>query len=75
MKKEKNLYPNVDFFSGMVYEDIGIKPDLFVCIFALSRTAGWLAHFLEQYGDNRLIRPRAQYTGKLNKKYTHIKRR
>lgn len=69
MEKEKHLYPNVDFFSGLVYENLDIKPELYVCIFALSRTAGWIAHMLEQYEDNRLIRPRSIYVGVLNRKY------
>ena len=75
MVKEKNLYPNVDFFSGLVYEDLGIKPDLYVCIFALSRTSGWLAHMTEQYSDNRLIRPTTIYKGSLKKKFVKIEKR
>lgn len=69
MAQEKNLYPNVDFFSGIVYENLGIKPGLYVCIFALARTAGWTAHMLEQYKDNRLIRPKSTYIGALSRRY------
>ena len=69
MEEEKHMYPNVDFFSGLVYENLGIKPELYVCIFALSRTAGWIAHMSEQYQDNRLIRPRSVYVGVLKRKY------
>jgi len=69
MAKEKGLYPNVDFFSGIVYDDLGIPAELYVCIFAVSRTAGWIAHMLEQYADNRLIRPTTVYTGPLKKRY------
>ena len=54
---------NVDFFSAVVYDALGIPPDLCTSIFAIGRVAGWCAHALEQYGDNRLIRPRAEYIG------------
>jgi citrate synthase len=54
---------NVDFFSAVVYDSLEIPPDLCTSIFAVGRVAGWCAHALEQYADNRLIRPRADYTG------------
>ena len=57
--KEKGLPPNVDFYSASVYHCLGIDHDLFTPIFAISRMSGWLAHILEQYENNRLIRPRA----------------
>ncbi|MGD6841058.1 citrate synthase [Bacillus infantis] len=60
---EKGLPPNVDFYSASVYHSLGIDHDLFTPIFAVSRVSGWLAHILEQYENNRLIRPRADYTG------------
>lgn len=60
---EKQLPPNVDFYSASVYHSLGIDHDLFTPIFAVSRVSGWLAHILEQYENNRLIRPRAEYTG------------
>lgn len=63
MAKNKNLYPNVDFFSASVYATLGISTDLFTPIFAMARITGWSAHLLEQWKDNRLIRPRAAYTG------------
>lgn len=63
MKEETGIDPNVDFFSASTYYQLGLDPDLFTPIFALSRTAGWTAHLLEQWADNRLIRPRAQYVG------------
>lgn len=63
MEKEKGLYPNVDFFSASVYGTLGIPMDLFTPIFAMSRVTGWTAHLMEQWSDNRLIRPRAAYTG------------
>jgi citrate synthase len=59
----KKLVPNVDFFSASVYASLGLEPEIFTPIFAVSRASGWLAHVLEQHGDNRLIRPRANYVG------------
>lgn len=59
----KGLYPNVDFFSASVYYLLGIESDLYTPIFAISRVTGWTAHLLEQWEDNRLIRPRAEYVG------------
>ena len=60
---EKKLYPNVDFYSASTYYTLGIPIDLFTPIFAVSRVSGWTAHCLEQYGNNRLIRPRTDYIG------------
>ncbi|MBD3307252.1 citrate synthase [candidate division KSB3 bacterium] len=62
-EKGKPIYPNVDFFSGSVYRQLGIPPELFTPIFAMSRVSGWLSHILEQRSDNRLFRPRALYQG------------
>ena len=62
-KGKTTLKANVDFFSASVYHMLGIPDDLFTPVFAISRVAGWTAHILEQLGDNRLIRPRAIYTG------------
>lgn len=59
----KKIYPNVDFFSASVYTTLGIDKDLFTPIFAMSRVTGWTAHLFEQYANNRLIRPKAEYTG------------
>ncbi|TVR16757.1 MAG: citrate synthase [Balneolaceae bacterium] len=75
MKEEKNIDPNVDFFSATVYYSIGIKPDLYTCIFAMSRISGWTAHFFEQKANNRLIRPRALYVGEKNLEWTPIEER
>ena len=61
--REKGLYPNVDFFSASTYYMMGIPLDLYTPIFAVSRISGWTGHVLEQYGDNKLIRPRAEYIG------------
>jgi len=63
MKEAKNLNANVDFYSASLYHVLGIPTDLFTPVFAVSRIAGWTAHVLEQYEHNRLIRPRADYTG------------
>ncbi|MGN6593371.1 MAG: citrate synthase [Terriglobales bacterium] len=63
IKREKKLNPNVDFYSASAYYAMGISPDLYTPIFAVSRMSGWTAHVLEQYSDNRLIRPRAEYIG------------
>jgi citrate synthase len=63
VKSEKKLFPNVDFYSASTYYTMGIAIDLFTPIFAVSRISGWTAHVLEQYANNRLIRPRAEYTG------------
>src|SRR5215468_8437122 len=63
VKNEKGLNPNVDFYSASTYYSLGIPIDLFTPIFAVSRMSGWTAHVLEQYRNNRLIRPRAEYKG------------
>jgi citrate synthase len=63
MKAEKKLNANVDFYSATTYYALGIPVDLFTPVFAVSRISGWTAHVLEQYANNRLIRPRAEYTG------------
>jgi citrate synthase len=64
VKSSKNLNANVDFYSASTYYSLGIPIDLYTPIFAVSRMSGWTAHILEQYRNNRLIRPRAEYTGK-----------
>jgi citrate synthase len=69
------LYPNVDFFSASVYKMLGIPSDLYTPIFALARITGWTAHLLEQYADNRLVRPNALYEGAANRKYQPIGQR
>lgn len=75
MKEEKNIDPNVDFFSATVYYSIGIQPDLFTCIFSMSRISGWTAHYLEQDANNRLIRPRALYVGEKNLDWVPVEKR
>ncbi|OWR29036.1 citrate synthase [Saccharibacillus sp. O23] len=72
---QKGLKPNVDFYSASVYTMLGIPRKLFTPIFAISRVSGWTAHILEQYEDNRLIRPRAEYVGELDLTYVPLKQR
>jgi citrate synthase len=73
--EQKGLYVNVDFYSASAYHALGIATDLFTPIFACSRIAGWTAHVLEQYDHNRLMRPRAEYTGPAPRQYIPIDRR
>jgi citrate synthase len=73
--QQKHLYANVDFYSASCYFTMGIPIDMFTPVFAVSRVAGWTAHVLEQYGDNRLIRPRADYVGETDVPYVPIDRR
>jgi citrate synthase len=75
MRREKGLYPNVDFFSASAYYMMGIPLDLYTPIFAVSRISGWTGHILEQYADNKLIRPRAEYIGPRNVPYVPIDER
>lgn len=75
MKDEKDIDPNVDFFSATVYYSMGIKPDLYTCIFAMSRVSGWTGHYIEQAENNRLVRPRALYVGEKNKEWTPVEER
>ena len=72
---EKHIFPNVDLYSGAAYWAMGIPTDQFTPIFAMSRIAGWTAHVLEQHGNNRLIRPRSDYTGQLDLKYVPLSER
>jgi 2-methylcitrate synthase len=75
MMREKGLYPNVDFYSASAYYSMGIPLDLYTPIFAVSRISGWTGHILEQYADNKLIRPRAEYTGGRDLAYVPIEKR
>ncbi|WP_338430078.1 citrate synthase [Synechococcus elongatus] len=71
----KGIYPNVDFYSGLVYRKLGIPSDLFTPVFAIARVAGWLAHWKEQLNENRIFRPTQIYTGSHNLDYTPIAER
>ncbi len=72
---KKNLMPNVDFYSASVYDYLGISKELFTPIFVISRMSGWTAHIMEQYENNKIFRPRSEYTGKVDQKYISIEER
>jgi len=74
-KRNKPIYPNVDFYTGAVYKYLNIPAELSTGIFAMGRIAGWTAHILEQNKNNRLIRPKAKYVGPMSAKYIPIKKR
>jgi citrate synthase len=71
----KGIYPNVDFYSGIVYQSLGIPRDLFTPIFAIARVAGWLAHWLEQLKNNRIYRPEQIYVGRHDVQYVPLEKR
>ena len=71
----KGIFPNVDFYSGIVYQSMGIPRDLFTPIFAISRVAGWTAHWLEQLKNNRIFRPEQIFVGKNDQPYTPLGKR
>lgn len=73
MANEKKMFPNLDFYSASAYHFCGIPTPFFTPLFVISRTAGWAAHILEQRGDNRLIRPTAEYTGPSPRPYPSSK--
>jgi citrate synthase len=75
MKSEKNIWANVDFYSGSVHYLLGIPTDQFTPFFAMSRVSGWTAHIMEQLANNRLIRPRAEYIGPEPREYVPISKR
>ncbi len=75
IQANKALYPNVDFYSGSVYQALGIPTEIYTPVFAISRIAGWTAHVLEQYRHNRIIRPRAEYTGPSHRKFIPLDNR
>jgi citrate synthase len=75
MEEKKGLMPNVDFYSGLVYTALGLRPRDFTPIFAVSRVSGWTAQVLEQYANNRIYRPRAFYTGPTDRKVVPIEKR
>lgn len=75
VRQNTKVYPNVDFYSASTYHVMGIPTELFTPLFAVSRIVGWTAHILEQWSHNRLIRPRANYTGPVDLAYTPIEQR
>jgi citrate synthase len=72
---QKGVYPNVDFYSGIVYQNLGIPRDLFTPIFAVARVVGWLSHWLEQLKNNRIYRPEQVYVGKHDVPYVPLEKR
>ncbi len=72
---KKGVYANVDFYSGLLYSEMGIPADQFTTIFAIARSAGWLAHWREQLSDNRIFRPTQVYTGEPRRSYVPIDQR
>jgi citrate synthase len=74
---ERKLYPNVDFYTGVIYKAMGFPTDMFPVLFSIPRTAGWLAHWQEFQADteNKIIRPRQLYKGKMNENYKDISQR
>jgi citrate synthase len=75
VNRSKKLIPNVDFYSAPLFYSIGIPVDLFTPVIAASRIAGWTANLLEQYADNRLIRPRADYKGHGRRAFVPVEQR
>jgi citrate synthase len=72
---ERGIWPNVDFYSGIVYDKMGIPIDLFTPVFAISRVAGWVAHWREQLIDNRIFRPTQIYVGSGDREYVPLEKR
>ncbi|AWR96404.1 citrate synthase [Acidianus sulfidivorans JP7] len=72
---KKGIYPNVDFYAGLVFYSLGFEPDLFPTVFASARVVGWTAHIMEYLKDNKLIRPKAIYKGEIGRKYISINER
>ncbi len=72
---ERNLYPNVDYYSGLMLYVVGIPVDMLTTMFAMSRVVGWTAHVMEQWKDNRLMRPKANYVGEMGLEWVPIERR
>lgn len=72
---KKSIYPNVDFYSGIIYDKMGIDVDLFTPLFAMARVSGWLAHWLEQLRENKLFRPDQIYAGEHNRPYIPLSER
>jgi citrate synthase len=73
--ERKGIYPNVDFYSGIIYDKMGIDVDLFTPLFAMARVSGWLAHWLEQLHENKLFRPEQIYSGEHNRSYVPLSQR
>jgi citrate synthase len=72
---DKGIYPNVDFYSGIVYDSLGIPEDLFTPLFAIARVPGWCGHIIEYTRDNRIFRPKGLYVGPRNQRYLSLSER
>ena len=70
--RKKRIYPNVDFYATSIYANLGIPDDQFINMFVMGRIVGWIAHMMDQYKNNRLIRPLQKYVGEENRAFTHI---
>ena len=75
VKDAKDIYPNVDFYSATVQNALGIPEDYYCTVFTAARSSGWIAHIMEQYGDNRLIRPTSKYIGEMGRSFIPIENR
>lgn len=73
--RKKGIYPNVDFYATSIYANLGIPDDQFINMFIMGRIVGWIAHMMDQYQNNRLIRPLQKYVGEENRVFTHIDER
>jgi citrate synthase len=73
--RETGQHAIVDFYLAPLYRALGLPTDLFTAVFAVSRMSGWVAHVLEQYGDEKLLRPRAEYIGPLDLEYRSLRKR
>ena len=73
--REKHIHPNVDFYSAVVQDALGIPREYYTCMFAASRVSGWTAHIMEQHKNNRLMRPTSKYIGQYGRRFTPIERR
>jgi 2-methylcitrate synthase len=75
MRREKKLFPNLDFYSAIVYNRCGVPTKMFTPLFVFSRLTGWAAHIMEQRADNRIIRPSSEYIGEPARPVTPIAQR
>jgi citrate synthase len=70
--QQKGIYPNVDFYAASVYKNLGLPDDQYINMFVMARIVGWIAHMMEQYQNNTLIRPLQKYVGDINRPFTPL---